>query len=207
VFDVVGVRLDSAPIGLLSDYNPDSGAQVKTGLHCMRCHEVGVVLSGDQIRDTVLANPSNFEDPVVDQVMEWFPPAEVMEDIQIDDLATFLGSLVAIPVDLGEEPIWAFAEDYETPLTAVRVAAELGLAEGSLYARLETDEAIQVQYSSLYGGEGGTVDRDVFELAARDTICAIEAGDGCDPAAFCGLSAVPCPEGSVCDVLGQCSRL
>lgn len=206
VYNAAGERIDNAPIAVVSDYNDDAGGEVKTGLSCIRCHEEGVLERDDQVRDILLANPNNFDEAVFDLALEWYRPNDELAEIYAQDIDDFSDALDTIEVPVGLEVTWELSEEYEAPMSAVRVAAELGLAEGAFLARLETDDDIQLLYSSLYGGLD-TLERDAFEFAARDTICELEVGDVCDEAAFCGLSAVPCPAGSSCDAQGQCTKV
>lgn len=207
VYDAAGNRLDEAPINVVADFNPDSGGVVRSGLHCMRCHESGVIEREDQVRDAVLASEDAFDGEVVDQVLEWFPTNQEWVDLYGDDIALFEDMLEQIDVSVGEEPIWALSQDHEFPVSQQRVAAELGIPVGLLQGALSTDNALQAQYASLFNGTTNVIDRPLLEALARDTICALEIGETCDEREFCGESAVPCPDGSSCDAFGQCSKV
>lgn len=204
VRDASGQRLDVAPTDLVVDY---AGAAITNGLSCMGCHTVGVQAVTDQVLGTVLGAPASYTDEVLDQVVEWYPASADLALVVADDIDSFQAALDALDVLALEEPIQATAIDHQTDLDAKRVAAELGLPSGALAERLAADPAILALYATLYDGVTNTIPRDDFALSARDTICTLELGDPCDPAAFCGLSAVPCPNGSTCDALGQCSRV
>jgi hypothetical protein len=205
LFDALGARIDEAPINVVSDYNPDSGGIVRTGLSCMRCHEQGVVERADQVLDAVLANAGSFDPAVVDQVIAWYATNPDLAALQAADVAAFGASLQALQVQVGEEPTWALAEDWEASVSGLRVAADFALPGAIFRERLAADPALQVVYADVMAGS--PMARADVELAARDTICAMQTGDVCDPAAFCGESAAPCPDGATCDALGQCSRL
>lgn len=215
VFDAAGNRLDEAPINVVADFNPDSGGIVKTGLHCSRCHDVNVIERLDQVRDQVLANQNNFEDEVVEFVEDVYIPNSQWTAIYADDISRAQTSLAAIDVPLGEEVIWALSEDYEAPLTAARVAAQLGIPEGELSGRLASNDDVEINYQTL-DVPGGTITRDLFETIALDTICDLQLGQECpDEADFCGAivnglfagNAVPCPEGSLCNADGECTKV
>lgn len=207
VFDAAGNRLDEAPINVVSDYNPDSGGIVKPGLHCDRCHELGVIERLDQVREAVLSNEGNFEDDTITFVEDIYIENSEWTDVFASDIGRFQLSVDALDVPIGEEVGWALSEDYEAPLTAARVAAVLGIPEGELAGRLASNDNIQVNYQTL-DIPGGVVTRDLFEEVARDTICDLQLGQECpDAQDFCGLSAVPCLQGSICDNLGQCTKL
>jgi hypothetical protein len=215
VFNAAGARRDEAPNNVVSDYNPDSGGIVKTGLHCMRCHELNVIERLDQVRDQVLANQNNFEDETVDFVEDVFPENADWTAIYADDISRAQTSVDAIDVPIGEEVVWAMSEDYEAPLTAARVAAQLGIPEGELSGRLASNDAIEVNYQTL-DVPGGTITRDLFETIALDTICDLQLGQECpDVQDFCGAvvnglfigNPVPCPLGSICNANGECTKV
>jgi hypothetical protein len=209
VYDAAGNRLNNAPINVVSDYTPGSGGEVKTGLHCINCHNAGVIERDDAILDTVLDNESDFDDNVVDFVLEAYPGNDRLADIYADDIAFFTRSLEDIGVDLLKpEPVWNGSENHEAPSDLARIAAQLGLPEGEIEGRLAGDDDTERIFSSaLANGGTGTIARESFDQAARDTICELELGDECDFGNFCGLSAVPCIQGSQCLANGECTKV
>ncbi|MEQ1503523.1 MAG: hypothetical protein ABMB14_14900 [Myxococcota bacterium] len=208
VFLADGTRLNEAPTNVVVDYTPGSDGVVITGLHCMNCHNAGVITRDDQILTSVLENESAFDNDVVDLVTEWFPGNADLTEIYQDDIDQFVDALetdLNIPVDQAE-PTWALAEDYDTQPDVVRVASDLGIPEAQLEPLLSINDQLQAAYSSLLSG--GEIARETFEGLAQQTICDLELGDECDVQAFCGESSVPCLDGSVCNQqIGACTNI
>lgn len=208
VYEAAGGRLDKAPIAVVSDFTPGSGGEVITGLSCFNCHAAGVIQRADQVLKFVLDNENDFEDVTVDFVEQTFPPNEIWDQIYADDVAFFTRSLESMEpqVDpVGTEPIYSAYRNYDDTVTFARVAAELGVPEEVLEFQIESDQDVNLQIGILLST--GKIDRGSFEDDVRDVICELELGGECDEANFCGLSSVPCVDGSVCDAQGQCSSI
>jgi len=129
-------------------------------------------------------------------------------------------------VAVGEEPTWAMSRDYETPLQLARSASAFGVRDSLFLGQVSTNGQLQQQYAGLFNGTSNTIDFQIEEGAALQTICDLSVGDNCDPTdlatfkaggtnfnVFCGEvragafvgNAVPCPQGSVCNAEGECT--
>lgn len=209
VYAAAGNRLDKAPIAVVSDYTPGSGGEVITGLSCFNCHSAGVIERNDQLLDFVLDNDNDFEDADVEFVEQTFPPNDVWAGIYADDVGSFtdaLDSMQPAVAAVGIEPVYSAYRNYDDTVLFARLAAELGLPEEVMEFQIDSDDDVNLQIGIVLST--GKIDRDSFEDDVRDVICNLELGDfECDEALFCGLSSVPCLEGSVCDAQGQCSSL
>ena len=221
-----GDFLFDVPANVATDYSPDSDRVVHEGQSCMHCHESGVIARDDEMRASVLAQKGNFDQDTIDQVEEWFPENTDWVNIYDGDISLFQRSLTAADVDnfgdVNQEPTWQASRDYEAPLNQARVAAEYRIPSALLPGLVQFDSQLATQYANLFNGTTNTVDRDVMESVAVQTICNLGLGDDCDFNAViqgngvdsCGElrnglfvgSSVPCAVGSVCNAEGECSK-
>jgi hypothetical protein len=209
VYAAAGNKLAKAPANIVADFRvPNGDVEVEAAADCEGCHTACVIERQDQILDTVLGNESAFDDAVVDKVQELFLPNTEWDEIYARDIADCQNILEDLGVDVsGEEPTFALYLEHDVAASPARVAAELGIPAALLEGAISTNAALEVAYSSLFNG-AQVLDRESFDNIARDTICDLELGDVCDEANFCGLSSVPCVNGSVCDVAtGQCTKV
>lgn len=219
VYAAGGGRLDNAPIVVVSDYTPGSGGEVITGLSCYNCHSAGVIERDDQLLPFVEEFENEFEAAQVAFVQDLFPSNDDWDDIYADDVVQFTRSLESMTpvVDVGAiEPIYSAYRNYDDTVLFDRVAGELGLPNEVLEFQIESDGDVAQQLGVLLTGER-KIDRESFELDARDVICTLEIGGDCDEVdgefvgvndvLFCGLSAVPCLVGSTCNVDGTCTTI
>lgn len=218
VYAAAGNRLDRAPIAVVSDYTPGSGGEVITGLSCFNCHSAGVIERNDQLLPFVEEFENEFEDAQVAFVEDLFPSNDDWADIYADDVGQFTGSLedmAPVVAVAGTEPIYSAYRNYDDTVLFDRVAGELSLPNEVLEFQIESDGEVNQQIGVLL--TSGKIDRQSFEDDARDVICTLELGGECDfdgaefvgvnGVAFCGLSAVPCLDGSTCLGDGTCTTI
>jgi hypothetical protein len=218
VYAANGQRLDNAPIQVVSDFTPGSGGEVITGLSCFNCHSAGVIERSDQLRVFVEEFENEFEEAQVAFVQDLFPTNDQWADIYANDVSRFTDSLenmTPVVEVLGTEPIYMAYRNYDDTVLFDRVAGELALPNEVLEFQIESDGEVNQQIGVLL--TSGKIDRESFELDARNVICTLELGGECDEVdgefvgvngvAFCGLSAVPCLEGSTCNVDGTCTTI
>jgi hypothetical protein len=226
VTDAAGNFLADVPSNVATDYQPDSDRVVHEGQSCMHCHMQGILERDDELKPSVLAQKGNFDQDTIDQVEEWFPPNSDWPSIYGGDIDLFQRSLTALGIadgsDVNQEPTWQLSRDYQAPLTQARVAAEYRIPSAILPGLVAFDANLSIQYSNLFNGTSNTVDREVMESVAVETICNLGLGDDCDFNAViqgngvdsCGElrnglfvgSSVPCAVGSNCNAKGECEK-
>ena len=218
-------RLDDAPSNVVTDYRPDSDRVVHTSSSCDGCHESGVIARDDDLLDSVQSN-SGFDQATKQQVADLFPGNDVLPGVYQRDIQDYNDALTRMGVVLGVEPTWALNRNYEAPLPAERVGATFGLRPEQFVGEIQVNSTLQAAYGSLSAGTSSTVDFQIAEGTALDTICQLSLGDDCNAAdlaefdqfgtnfaVFCGEvrngayvgNAVPCPNGSTCNAEGECT--
>ncbi|HEX9906526.1 MAG TPA: DUF4384 domain-containing protein [Propylenella sp.] len=142
--DDKGARLDTGPTKIVQDPSRRDQA-VTNGISCMSCHDQGMQMKEDQVRDYALAHLA-FPKEVRDIIEEIFPTKEEMTELMQEDRARFVGALEAAGVDptlklAGEEIVSALFLRFERDLTMLQAAAELGLDAESFRERLNMGSA------------------------------------------------------------------
>jgi hypothetical protein len=142
--DARGNRLDKGPTNIVQD--PARRDQAVTdGISCMSCHDKGMQLKEDQVRDYVLGNLALPKD-ARDIIEEVFPVKEDMNKLLKEDLERFVGSLKQAGVDpdlklAGEEIVSSLFARFERDLTLQQAAAEIGMDVETFTQRLDMGSA------------------------------------------------------------------
>jgi hypothetical protein len=139
-----GSRLTTGPTTIVQDPSRRDQA-VTNGISCMSCHDRGMQIKEDQVRDYVLGNVA-LPSEVRDVVAEIFPPAEEMAALMQADLERFVGALEEAGVDpnlrlSGEEIVSSLFLRFERDLTMQQAAAELGMQVEEFSERLNMGSA------------------------------------------------------------------
>ena len=127
-----GEQLDKGPTEIVRDKDRKDFA-VTNGISCMGCHDQGMRLYIDQVRDHVLSDRS-FSKDVRDKVEALYPPQEEVDRILKTDMQRFQDAMRRAGIDPnakidGIEMINALSNHYERDLTLVGVAAEFAIDE------------------------------------------------------------------------------
>jgi hypothetical protein len=142
--DALGNRLDKGPTNIVQDPSRRDQA-VTNGISCMSCHDKGMQLKQDQVRDYVLSNIALPKD-ARDIIEEIFPPKDAFDELLKSDMQRFLDSLEAAGVDpdlklAGEEIVSSLFLRFERDLTLQQAAAEIGFDVETFKARLDMGSA------------------------------------------------------------------
>ena len=142
--DARGNRLDKGPTNIVQDASRRDQA-VTNGISCMSCHDKGMQLKEDQVREYTLGNLA-FPKDARDILEEIFPAKEDMAKLLQEDMERFLSALKAGGVDPdlklgGEEIISALFQRFERDLTLAQAAAEIGMDVETFKARLDMGSA------------------------------------------------------------------
>jgi hypothetical protein len=137
--DHLGQRLDTGPTKIVQDPSRRDQA-VTNGISCMSCHNLGMQMKEDQVREYALGHLA-FPKEVRDIIAEIFPEKEEMTMLMEGDRDRFLRALEAAGVDPdlqlgGEEIVSALFLRFERDLTMTQAAAELGFSVEEFTERL-----------------------------------------------------------------------
>jgi len=127
-----GEQLDKGPTSIVRDKDRKDFA-VTNGISCMGCHDQGIRLYIDQVRDHVL-NERSFSKDVRDKVEALYPPQGSVDRILKSDMQRFQDAMKRAGIDPnakidGIEMINALSNHYERDLTLTGVAAEFTIDE------------------------------------------------------------------------------
>lgn len=187
-----GFPIDVGPIDIVQDFTGPEAPLVRNGVSCMYCHAQGILEKSDGVSDHWALNVDDplfgplFPSCVDDLVQARYRPAEAL-DAMAADRERFLTSLeaVGVPRDQLTEPVSILANAFDEDLTALRVAAEIGLDHRA--DATATPSAFRTCLSDLQGVDpllalewtpllsNNTVSREVFLGVARDFLCACDA--------------------------------
>ena len=142
--DARGNRLDKGPTNIVQDPSRRDQA-VTNGISCMSCHDKGMQIKEDQVRDYVLSNIALPRD-ARDIIEETFPVKEDFAELQKKDMQRFLDALEEAGVDpnlklAGEEIVSSLFLRFERDLTLAQAAAEIGMDVETFKARLDMGSA------------------------------------------------------------------
>lgn len=180
IADAAGVRLDEAPIDIVTDPLQEDKV-VRAGISCMSCHDAGLKLKADELRDFV-ATSLDFDATTKEIVEELHPEATEMSTY-IDLGSQAFNSAVAStwdgPTD-NVEPIIGVYANFDANVDLERAAAELGVTRNALLSQIgELDPS----YAPLITG---VISRDTFEAKFAESVCLLNLGLADDLACFTG---------------------
>lgn len=163
--DGVGNRLDIAPQAIVQDRTMP-GSVIINGVSCLSCHFQGMkperysprLDEMDEVREAVFDNKVRFDPAEREVVSELYPEHDEFRDLVESDRERFLDALAksGIPQKGATEPARALFDYFKNDLTLNKVAAEFGLEEVDLQAKLQREsETRQV----LLAAEKGVLKR------------------------------------------------
>jgi hypothetical protein len=170
-----GAVLDKGPTQIVRDTSRKD-LTVTNGISCMGCHDLGMKLKQDEIRDHVLATRT-FTPGVRDAVEALYPPKEEMDAILRSDMDRFTSAMIRAGLkpelklggEQGVEMINALAKKYENDVDLTLAAAEFGQDRETFMASLEdagSGEVVRMKRRL----DQGLIPRDTFEAQFADFI-------------------------------------
>jgi hypothetical protein len=171
-----GERLDKGPTQIVRDKSRRDLA-VTNGISCMGCHDQGIKLKHDEIRESVLATKT-FPPDVRDTVEALYPTNEEMDTVLDGDLKSFQAAMVRAGLtpelklddkEQGVEMINALSKKYENNVDLRLAAAEFGQDQETFtqsLANAGTGPAVRLKQRLLQGN----IPRETFETQFADFI-------------------------------------
>ncbi|MGH1344215.1 MAG: c-type cytochrome domain-containing protein [Nannocystales bacterium] len=175
ITDEAGVLLDEAPVTIVTD-PLQLDQTVRGGISCISCHDAGLKLKEDQIRDYVLSS-FEFDVETKETIAELHVTNAEMADLIAEGSASFRAA---------EDASWAGARtNLEPTITAYslfdanislsQAAAELGITPDALLSQLG---GLDPSFAPL---ASGTITREAFEDKFAETVCDLGLGLADDP--------------------------
>jgi hypothetical protein len=209
LYETNGDFLDEGPIEVVQ---ANDGGPVTNGLDCFECHYRGIIPKDDEMLDHVeYLNANGFlSNTDYQKLLAILPTNEELNAQYLVDQAGFLdaqeqtGAIIAYETDLDDtvysaDPIFQLAAHFTEELTIYRVAAEVGIATAQVETQLDNLPSSALTDQLITLASGGTIDRDIFTLAARDLFCVLRDGSVCaDTPDGCGESDLACLTGQSC---------
>ena len=159
LFDEKGVRLDKAPVEIVS--NPAaSDPAVYNGISCIDCHTDGMKLFTDEVRAVIEAA----QDPIYDKdyALRLYVKQSVMDILLEQDTERFITALTKTGNSSGgTEPISQFHKIYNSDLDAAHAAAAVGLPKNMFLSKIQENTNLQ-SFGLQILVEGSVVERDTW---------------------------------------------
>ncbi len=169
------VRVNKAPTEIVSDAKRPDRA-VEAGLSCMHCHQRGINVKDDQIRDHVGKNKKAFSRADSELVRALYPPAKKMRALMEEDSERFRKAIEKTGNKVtAAEVVLAMTLRYEADVDLPTIAAELGVRQADLLPRLTATEALSRNFGALKVG-GATVARQVVVQSFGDLVKELRLG-------------------------------
>ena len=174
--DGLGRRIDKGPINVVSDPK-QADRSVVNGISCMTCHNQGMLLKADQIRDHVEKNAEGFTKAEAESIKALYPVKADFEKLLKEDAERFRKAVEACGAHLSKtEPVYALSGQFEKEIDLKLAAAEVGVTAEDFGKGLGRSPKLARLFGTLRV-EGGTVQRQVLVEHFED-LAAVLLPDG-----------------------------
>ena len=158
LFDEKGVRLDKAPVEIVSTDTSDPA--VSNGIDCIGCHTDGMKSFTDEVRAVIEAAQNPIFDK--DYALRLYVEQSVMDILVEQDAERFITALTKTGNSSGgTEPISRFHGIYNSYLDAAHAAAAVGLPKNMFLSKIQKNANLQ-SFGLQVLVEGGVVKRDTW---------------------------------------------
>jgi hypothetical protein len=146
-------RLDKAPTNIVTDPARPDGA-VENGVSCFRCHDQGIILKQDTVREYVDANADLFAADI-NVIRELYAGRESNSALQRQDLEAYLETEAQLGISVREaEPVTFTVHAFEADLDLRRLAHELYLTPTELRTRIRARPDLRQLIGTLLVADG-----------------------------------------------------
>ena len=175
VTDASGLRLDDAPINIVS--NPAaSDPTVRNGLSCFGCHTEGMKTFEDEVRSVIESNATPAYDKA--QALRLYVAQLEMDALLREDTDRYKQALEATGGAFGGiEPISRFHEAFRDEVQAAYAAAVVGLETELFLEKIRENVGLQNAGLLVLDSEGGSMKRDAWTSNFPAIIYALDFPD------------------------------
>jgi len=174
-----GVRLDRAPIDIVSDRNNPEDPTIQSGRSCITCHFAGMKDLKDDVRLTLSRRQSAPFD--LTKAIALYPDQRVLDGLTQRDGARFAGAIAELNISpvtgATSEPIAQVARRFERDLSINEAAAEVGIDMSAFQADVSTSKRLSIFGFGQLVVPGGGIKRDAWERHFRDLVEEFQLGE------------------------------
>ncbi len=158
LFNSAGVRQDEAPVNVVTDTDSPFSPIIENAISCHRCHAKGILPMGDNVRQSVLANATEFARDDVDKVKVYYPVAAVLADTFTQDRNSFADTMARAGLDIaGTDPLNFTTDNHRKDWTLEEFCSFIHIDFTECRQLLSESAAVKAQIGQLL--TGSTVSR------------------------------------------------
>jgi hypothetical protein len=175
LFDSNGIRQAEAPVFIVTDTDSPFSPVIENSISCHRCHAKGIIPMGDEVRNSVLANATEFDRDDVERVKAFYPPASALNDVFRQDRDQFKRTMDQLGVStLGADPLNFTTDAHRKDWTLEEFCSFILIDLNQCQQLLRESAAVKAQIGQLL--TGGTVSRDQIIQAFPQVIADFRLG-------------------------------
>lgn len=164
-----GQRINEGPIDVVRDRSP-LGPAVVNGVSCMSCHYAGTIPKADNVRQAIESTNDPFSDR--DRILALYARPESLSALLASDRQDFIDVMQSLGIrriSQTAEPVVTTVLAFRQELDVRHVAAELGLTQDDLLARLVRSPELSRTFG-LLRIPGGSIKRELFIRQLRELV-------------------------------------
>jgi hypothetical protein len=164
-----GLRQDEAPITVVTDNESPFNPIIVNGISCHRCHSKGLLIAADQIRDSALANASQFTADDLELIRTYFVSNGALSATFTSDIRVYSEALQKLSIGLNEaDAVNYLVDNHRRDWTLADAAAFVLFTPDEFKACIRASNALQAQIGQLE--TGGTVGLVQFQASFPNII-------------------------------------
>lgn len=158
LYNAAFVREDAAPLDVVQNVNSPFSPEIINGLDCHRCHSQGLIPTTDQVRESVIANASEFDPDDVEKVRAFYPTNSGLSAAFTADINVYRAALNKIGQDIGvPDTVNVLADDLRRDQNARDVAGFLFMSKEQFATCVNGDATLKAQIGQLISSETATI--------------------------------------------------
>jgi mono/diheme cytochrome c family protein len=173
-----GVRIDRAPIEIVSDRNNPDDPVIQNGRSCMTCHYGGIKEFRDDVRSMIDASsPASFD---VSKARALYPEQKILDQYLAQDSARFGNAVSQLGASAGksaDEPVNVVSRRFLSELSIENAAAETGLEVPRFRSRLSASARLAARGFGQLATVNGGIKRDAWDRHFREVVREFQLGE------------------------------